>query len=142
MKIPLSHLFQSYNRYYSLASDKFVVYALTELAGSAQTQYIPHFFYYSNQNPIVDECQMSKTKAFEYKAHAQTPLLPLSSLKDEVKITPGYFVPQANIANQCSCTDNSETLAHLARSPASPGRYCHKLQKEHLAANLTSMTSL
>ena len=58
MKIPLSYLFES-NRYYLLAADRFLAYALTELAGNRYMEYIPHFFYYYNMNS-KDECTISK----------------------------------------------------------------------------------
>lgn len=49
MKIPLEYFMEYPGYYYLWASDRFIMYALTEMAGKQHTSYLPLFLYYYNR---------------------------------------------------------------------------------------------
>lgn len=94
VKIPYSYLLEDGEHFYLWASDRFIMYALIEMAGADHSDFVEYYPYYYNRVPSNrDECGWAPMEYDEYKARTLTPLLPLGSLQEAAKVTKGFRVP-------------------------------------------------
>lgn len=85
MKIPLNYVLElDTGRYYIKASDRFIMYALTELANLNHTFYFEEFsyFYYKPNFKALQHVSCTLPIIFYCEAQSRilTPLMPLESL--------------------------------------------------------------
>ena len=73
MKIPIDYFLATEGEYLNSRSDKFVTYALAELA-EKHLHYIPHFLYFDYKNENLQQCAEAKKMLDEEEARAQVPL--------------------------------------------------------------------
>lgn len=60
MSIPLEYFLNETGGYYPWASDRFIMYAITELSAQGHYYHIPECLYFYNRNPPRPDCVMAR----------------------------------------------------------------------------------
>ena len=85
-------------KFYFRVSDQLQLYALVELASKNHVLFLNNCLYwyqFSAEYRINTKCFYPEINYYRFVAKGQTPLLPLSSLDEEARITPDYTAPYA-----------------------------------------------